>query len=198
MSKTISTATPRIIGHVMILDADSREVLADRSNAIHAENLSYALALSLADRPNGHIMLMAFGNGASSVSAVGGVVYLPPNITGQDAQLYSQTYQKFVDDLNALDTDPTDDFMRANHTTGTTFSDVVVTCLLDYNEPSGQQALDDAVDVDGTFIFDEIGLFTYDPSTTIGLLLSHVIFHPVQKSLNRRIEVIYTLRIVLT
>ena len=198
MSKTISTATPRITGHVLIKDADTQEVLADRSNAIHAENLSFALASSLADRPNGHIMQMAFGNGASSVSAVGGVVYLPPNITGQDAQLYSQTYSKFVDDLNALDTDPTDDFMRVNHSIGTTFSDVVVTCLLDYNEPTGQQALDDSVDADGTFIFDEIGLLTYDPSTTIGLLLSHVIFHPVQKSLNRRIEVIYTLRILLT
>jgi hypothetical protein len=198
MSKMINTATPRIIGHVLVRDADSHEVLADRSNAIHAENLSFALASSLADRPNGNIMQMAFGNGASSVSAVGGVVYLPPNITGQNAQLYSQTYSKFVDDLNALDTDPTDDFMRVNHATGTTFSDVVVTCLLDYNEPTGQQALDDAVDTNGTFTFDEIALLTYDPSTTVGLLLSHVIFHPVMKSLNRRIEVIYTLRIVLT
>ena len=198
MSKMINTAIPRIIGHVLVRDADSHEVLADRSNAIHAENLSFALASSLADRPNRNIMQMAFGNGASSVSAVGGVVYLPPNITGQNAQLYSQTYAKFVDDLNALDTDPTDDFMRVNHATGTTFSDVVVTCLLDYNEPTGQQALDDAVDTNGTFTFDEIALLTYDPSTTVGLLLSHVIFHPVMKSLNRRIEVIYTLRIVLT
>lgn len=189
---------PRITGHVLIKDADTGEVLIDRQNAIHFENLSYAIALSLADRPNGNIMQMAFGNGASSVSAVGGITYLPPNVTGLDAQLYNQTYVKFVDDLSPLDTDPTNNFVRVNHTSGATFSDVVVTCLLDYNEPVGQQAEDDAVDTEGTFIFDEIGLKTYDPSTTTGLLLTHVIFHPVQKSLNRRIEVIYTLRIVMS
>lgn len=189
---------PKIIGHCHIRDFDTSEVLMDKDNSINFENMSYALALSLANRPNGNLMRMAFGNGASSVSAVGGVTYLPPNVTGQDAQLYNQTYQKFVDDLSPLDTDPVDNFMRVNHTSGATFSDVVVTCLLDYNEPSGQAAFDDSVDTNGIYIFDEIGLLTYDPSTTTGLLLSHVIFHPVQKSLNRRIEVIYTLRIVMS
>jgi hypothetical protein len=195
---TIDNVFPRIVGLVTIQDFDTGEVLVDTKNAINFENTSYAIALSLANRPNGNIMSMAFGNGASSVSAVGGITYLPPNTTGMDAQLYSQTYSKFVDDLSPLDTDPTNNFIRVNHTSGTTYSDVVVTCLLDYNEPTGQQASDDAVDTDGTFIFDEIGLLTYDPSTTLGLLLTHVIFHPVQKSLNRRIEVIYTLRIVMS
>lgn len=198
MTTTIDNVSPRITGHVLIQDADTRLVLADKSNAINFENVSYAIALALANRPNGNIMRMAFGNGASSISAVGSITYLPPNVTGMDAQLYNQTYAKFVDDLSPLDTDPSNNFMRVNHTSGTTFSDVVVTCLLDYNEPSGQQATDEAVDANGTFIFDEIGLLTFDPSTTQGLLLSHVIFHPVQKSLNRRIEVIYTLRIVMS
>ena len=191
------TANSKIIGHCLIRDADSREVLADEMNAINFEVMSYALALSLADRPNGAIMEMLFGNGASSVSAVGTVTYLPPNVTGLDATLYNQTYSKFVNDLSPLDTDPTDNFIRVNHTTGNTFSDVVTTCLLDYNEPSGQAAFDDTTDVSGTFVFDEIGLSTYDPSSSLGYLLSHVIFHPVQKSLNRRIEIVYTIRIIL-
>lgn len=188
---------PKIIGLVKAIDYDTKEVIFDTKNAINFEAMSYALALSLADRPNGNIAVMVFGNGATAISAVGTITYLPPNITGLDAQLYNQTYQKFVDDLSPLDTEPTNNFIRVNHTLGNTYSDVVTTCLLDYNEPSGQQAFDDATDVSGDFIFDEIGLKTYDPTTQSGFLLSHVIFHPVQKSLNRRIEIVYTLRIIM-
>ena len=187
----------KIIGWVLIRDADTKEILVQKQNAINFETMSYALALSLANRPNGNIMQMVFGNGAASVSAVGTITYLPPNVTGLDAALYNQTYSKFVDDLSPLDTDPTDNFIRVNHITGNPYSDVVVTCLLGYNEPSGQEAFDDATDVIGTYIFDEIGLKTYDPISTIGYLLSHVIFHPVQKSLNCQIEIIYTLRIIV-
>jgi hypothetical protein len=184
-------------GHVLIRDIDTQMVLADRSNAINFEVASYALALSLAHRSNGNITQVVFGNGASSVSAVGGVTYLPPNVTGVDAQLYNQTYSKFVDDLSPLNTDPINNFLRVNHITGNTYSDVVVTTLLDYNEPAGQLATD-ATDNEGAFVFDEIGIKTYDSSNTTGFMLSHVIFHPVQKSMNRRIEVIYTFRIVLS
>lgn len=193
----IDALHPKIIGLVKVQDFDTKEILLDTHNAVNFEALSYALALSLANRPNGNIMQMVFGNGASAVSAVGTITYLPPNVTGLDAQLYNQTYAQFVDDLSPLNTDPTDNFIRVNHTVGNTYSDVVTTCLLDYNEPSGQEAFDDASDVAGTFIFDELGLTTYDPVSLTSILLSHVIFHPVQKSLNRRIEIIYTLRIIM-
>jgi hypothetical protein len=43
-------------------------------------------------------------------------------------------------------------------------------------------------------VFDELGLVSYDPNGT-GRLLTHVIFHPVQKSLNRLIQIDYTVRI---
>ena len=129
--------TPKIIGHVKITDVDTGVILAENLNAINFESMSYALALSLGGRPNGNIMQMVFGNGASTVSAVGTITYLPPNVTGLDATLYNQTYSLFVDDLSPLDTDPTDDFIRINHTLGNTYSDVVITALLDYNQPSG-------------------------------------------------------------
>lgn len=193
----IEQSYPKILGHCHIRDANTHEVLMDKTNSINFETMSLALALSLAGRPNGNIMQMVFGNGAASVSAVGTITYLPPNVTGLNATLYNQTYFMFVDDLSPLDTTPTSNFIRVNHTTGNTYSDVVVTALLGYNEPSGQAAFDDATDATGTYVFNEIGLMTYDTVTLSGNLLSHVIFHPVQKSLNRQIEIIYTLRIIM-
>ena len=80
--------------------------------------------------------------------------------------------------------------MVIQHTGGNTFSDIVITSTLDYNEPSGQDALDNAVNLTGDYIFDELGI-----KTQAGTFLSHVIFHPVQKSANRKIQVIYTIRI---
>ena len=44
------------------------------------------------------------------------------------------------------------------------------------------------------FVFDELGLKSYDPNGT-GKLLTHVVFHPVQKSLNRLLQIDYTVRV---
>lgn len=192
------TAGPKVIGHCLIKDADTGEVLVDKDNAINFEVFSYALALSLADRPNGSIQQIVFGNGASSVSATGEITYQAPNTTGLTATLYNQTYAKFINDQSTLDTDPTNNYISVNHTTNTTYSDVVVTCTLDYSEPSGQMAFDNSTITNGEYIFDEIGLTTYNTSTQQANLLSHVIFHPVQKALDRKIIVIYTLRIVMS
>ena len=41
---------------------------------------------------------------------------------------------------------------------------------------------------------DELGLKAYSPDGE-GRLLTHVIFHPVQKSLNRLIQIDYTVRV---
>ena len=89
----------RFVGHVVIRDKDTGEVLVDKDNAIHFENMSEAIAASLAHRSTGsYIHEMVFGNGASTVSGTGAVTYFPPNVTGQTAHLYNQTYRKVVDD----------------------------------------------------------------------------------------------------
>ena len=86
--------------------------------------------------------------------------------------------------------------MEARHIAGVAYSDVLVSCLLDFGEPAGQEAFDTATSTEGDFVFDELGLRSYDPGgPNLGLLLTHVIFHPVQKSLNRLIQVDYTIRI---
>jgi hypothetical protein len=139
---------------------------------------------------------MAFGNGGSSVDPTGVITYLPPNITGQNADLYNETYAKVVDDNSAAaDTDPTTNYMTVIHTTGKPYTDILVTCLLDYGEPAGQQAFDNSTNFNGEYVFDELGLKSWAGSPTDLLLITHVIFHPVQKSLNRQIQIEYTLRI---
>jgi hypothetical protein len=185
----------KIEGFVKITDPATGEVLVDKKNAIHYENISVAMAQTLSDRNLGYIYLMAFGNGGSSVDPTGVITYLPPNTTGQNADLYNQTYQKVVNDNSAADTDPENNKMTVLHTSGNVYTDILVQCLLDYGEPPQQQAFDNSTNFNGEFVFDELGLKTWNGSAEDLRLITHVIFHPVQKSLNRQIQIDYTLRI---
>ena len=185
----------KIEGFVKIHDPNTGEILVDKKNAIHYENISLAMAQTLSNRNTGYIYAMAFGNGGSSVDPTGVITYLPPNTTGQNADLYNQTYQKVVNDNSAADTDPENNYMTVLHTSGNVYTDILVTCLLDYGEPPTQQAFDNSTNFNGEFVFDELGLKTWDGSADNLRLITHVIFHPVQKSLNRQIQIDYTLRI---
>jgi hypothetical protein len=177
-------------GHVKIYDPISGEILLDKNNAIHYENMSEALSLSVANKGTGFIESMAFGNGATAVDSTGVITYLPTNTFGQNASLYNQTYSKIVDNTSALNADPSKNFIEVRHTPGVIYTDVYVSCLLNYTEPSGQQAFDNSATMSGTYVFDELGLVSES-----GRLLTHVIFHPIQKSLNRLIQIDYTVRI---
>jgi hypothetical protein len=189
----------KIEGFVKITDPNSGEVLVDKKNAIHYENISIAMAETLSNRTlaqgGGWIYEMAFGNGGSSVDPTGVITYLPPNVTGQNADLYNETYAKVVDDNSVANTDPVNNKMTVLHTTGKPYTDILVTCLLDYGEPAGQQAFDNSTNFNGEYVFDELGLKCVSGSTSNLRLITHVIFHPVQKSLNRQIQIDYTLRI---
>jgi hypothetical protein len=195
----IQPGLTKIEGFVKITDPVSGEILLDKKNAIHYENISIAMAQSLSNRTpeqgGGWIYEMAFGNGGSSVDPTGVITYLPPNTTGQNADLYNETYYKVVDDNSAANTDPSNNKMTVLHTAGTVYTDILVTCLLDYGEPIGQQAFDNSTNFNGEFVFDELGLKCWNGSATDLRLITHVIFHPVQKSLNRQIQIDYTLRI---
>ena len=181
-------------GHIKIHDPTSGEVLIDKRNAIHYENMSIALAESLANAGQGFVYEMSFGNGGTSVDPTGIITYLTPNSTGTNASLYNQTFTKVVDDRSVNNVDPVRNKIETRHVSGTNYTDILVTCLLDYGEPSGQDAFDTASDADNLYVFDELGLRSYSPSGT-GRLLTHVIFHPVQKSLNRLIQIDYTVRV---
>jgi hypothetical protein len=182
-------------GFLRIYDPNNQETFVEKQNAIHYENMSIALAQSIADKNIGYIYAMAFGNGGSSVDPTGVITYLPPNTTGQNADLYNQTYIKVVDGNSAANTDPTRNNLTVLHTSGQVYTDVLVTCLLDYGEPPGQQAFDNSTNFNGEYVFDELGLKAWEGSSSDLILLTHVIFHPVQKSLNRQIQIDYTVRI---
>jgi len=183
-------------GHIKIYDPNSGEVFVNKRNAIHYENFSFALAQSISNAGQGWISEMAFGNGGTSVDPTGVITYLPTNTTGSNSALYNQTYYKVVDNYSNYNTDPTRNNISIRHTSGTVYSDVFVTCTLDYGEPSGQQAFDNNTNINDVFVFDELGLKTWNGSTVDqGNLLTHVIFHPIQKSLNRLIQIDYTIRI---
>jgi hypothetical protein len=183
-----------IEGHIKIWDPSTGEVYRNKRNAIHYENISIALAESIANSGQGFIYEMAFGNGATTVDPTGIITYLTPNSTGINAGLYNQTYSKVIDDRSVANLDPVRNKLETRHVTGTNYTDVFVTCLLDYGEPAGQEAFDNVTNNESDFVFDEIGLKSYS-STGQSRLLTHVIFHPVQKSLNRLIQVDYTVRI---
>jgi hypothetical protein len=195
-SKPNESGSVGIQGHIKIYDPVTKEVFINKRNAIHYENFSIALAQSIANQGEGTIAEMVFGNGGTRVDPTGIITYLTPNNTGNVAALYNQTYYKTVDSKQSYSLDPARNFMETRHIAGVAYTDVLVSCLLDFGEPSDQAAFDNATNSDGAYVFDELGLKSFStegPNT--GMLLTHVIFHPVQKSLNRLIQIDYTIRI---
>ena len=80
---------------------------------------------------------------------------------------------------------------------GASYTDLKITCTLGYNEPAAQDTFDTSTTNEGLYIFDELGLLSYATDPNDSTMLTHVIFHPVQKSANRTIEIIYTVRVQL-
>jgi hypothetical protein len=188
------TSGIHVEGHLKIFCPETSQVFVNKRNAIHFENMSYALAQSLANVGQGYIQEMVLGNGGTSIDPTGIITYLTPNVSGTNASLYNQTYSKVVNPRSSSNSDPTRNKTEIRHVTGTTYTDILISCLLDYGEPDGQAAYDNVSDMEQSFVFDEIGLRSFSSSGT-GRLLTHVIFHPVQKSLNRLIQIDYTIRV---
>lgn len=189
-----------IQGHIKIFDPNSGEIFVNKRNAIHYENISEAIAYTLANKGQSYIYEMHFGNGGTSIDPTGVINYLPSNVNTSNSNLYNPTFAKIVDNTSALNTDPTRNKIEIRHVPGRIYSDLVISCLLDYGEPTGQSAFDNSTRLDDTYTFDELGLKARSLDgtsglTTTGKLLTHVVFHPVQKSLNRLIQIDYTVRI---
>lgn len=197
------------IGIVKISDPNTGEVFVHQENAIHFGNLAWAVTNALQGSDLGHITNMAFGSGGTSIDSSGNISYRSPNTSNlQDASAepYQTTYwESLTDTGNSIAT-----------IVGTSnFSDLTSTVLIAFGEPNDaspefpQSAVDTATTTNDTYTFDELALYTgismgtlgttgtpgsfdFDPD---GRMLTHVIFHPVQKAANRELQIEYTIRV---
>tara|TARA_R110001592_G_scaffold119612_7_gene322888 strand:- start:781 stop:1413 length:633 start_codon:yes stop_codon:yes gene_type:complete len=187
-------ASALVEGHVLIKDTDTGEVLLNKHNAINFTNMALAMARVLGgevDAGSGLsyvIKKMAFGNGGTLIDGTGTIEYRSTNTDTEAGALYNKTYEKLVDGTDAIL--PSENTTVVQKFDGLVYSDIVITSTLDYTEPAAQATIDNSTNLTGNFAFDEIGLIT-----ETGSYISHIIFHPIEKSANRKIQVIYTIRI---
>ena len=189
----VDEAGLNVSGHILIRDKESGEELVNKRNAIHYGNMARGVALALKNADNEYINFIAYGSGGTSVDTAGKVIYKNPRVSesfDSSASLYNRTFQKSFttqDDNNKIEV-----------IQGASYSDLKITSTLGFAEPSGQDLFDTSTDNEGDFVFDELGLFTNATDINDATMLTHVIFHPVQKSQNRIIEIVYTVRIQLS
>jgi len=184
-------------GHVLIKDFDTGEVLLDKHNAINFQNFALAVAHAMGGVNNSGgnsyiINKLAFGYGGTSIdSGTGAITYNAPQVTGTSGSLYTASKDN-TDPSKPVDLQVNVSNFYVTDTANQPYSDLVCNTVLDYGFPADAQALDNASDFDtaSNFVFDEIGLVD-----GTGNFLTHLIFHPIQKSKNRKLEIIYTLRI---
>jgi len=187
--------TPKVLaeGHVVIKDLDTNEIILDKYNAINFENLAYVIAQLLGNKTTGgnehYITKMAFGHGGTIIDGNGNVSYKTPKVNGPNGALYLPS-PAVADPLLDFTKDITDITVVNQETQA--YTDLEMTVILDYNEPSNALATDTSADFEepGDYVFDEIALVSGNDE-----YLTHLIFHPIQKSLNRKLEIIYSLRI---
>ena len=194
------TAGINVEGHVLIRDKETGETLLNQRNAIHYGNMANLIANALNNGSGAYIQYMAFGNGGTSVDTTGKVLYKTPRVSEayeSGANLYSRTYYKTINTTN-------NELDKIDIIAGPSYTDIKMTCTLGYDEPADQDLFDSSTTNEGDYIFDEMSIFSYpqDPTNAVPIntstMLTHVIFHPVQKSQYRIIEIIYTIRIQLS
>jgi hypothetical protein len=192
-----------IDGHVKIWDPKTKEILVSKHNAINPETMTLILAQMLQGNNDSYVYELHFGNGGLIIDETGNITYndVTDNLsTGIEAGLYNATYFKVVDTIDTTNNiDPINNKVVVSHTTGLNYTDLVITCTLEENEPdssSENNLIDSPAEYNGDYIFNELGLKSRGSAgKNTGYLLSHIVFDPVQKSANRVIQVIYTLRI---
>lgn len=88
-------------GHCKITD-DLGNVLLDRDNAVHPQNMARVFSRALAGQLNSNIYRIAYGNGGTSISANYTINYnpvndgQPPDSEGWQSRLYHETYSEIV------------------------------------------------------------------------------------------------------
>lgn len=161
--------------NVKIMD-DLGEVLLDKSNAIHPQNMARIIARALANEPKASIYRVALGNGGTVASAGGALSYKTPNdgtssdSVGWQTRLYNEIYSEVIDDQSSLlgsglGAVPANDPKSVGLSgPGVRSSEVgntsLVTIDMTINPCEPRYLAASSTDMDGNFVFDELGLFS--------------------------------------
>lgn len=106
----------QVEGHVLIKD-DLDNVLLDKKNRVHPQNMSRVIARALSNENNFLVNRIAYGNGGTTVDAAFAITYKtpndgqPPDVRTWDSRIYNETYSEIIDEGNVtlntlLGTDP--------------------------------------------------------------------------------------------
>ncbi|WP_407308418.1 hypothetical protein [Acinetobacter sp.] len=197
-------------GHVLIKD-DKGNVLVDKHNAIHPKNMATAIARGLSNTVNYQIYKLKLGNQGTYIDSSQQIVFRPPNVSGDTADLYNPTYVEVIDE--AEQTVGAGNSVTFTNIPASTNTRVIITAVISANEainrptdeadsatPTADATTDATLDPDGQFFFDELGLFTRETSGTLldgagEMMLSHLIFSPIEHTGSRELTIVYTLTI---
>lgn len=184
----------KITGHVKITDLSTKEILVDKFNAVNPEAMSVVLANMLQGNNSKFICELHIGDGGTIIDSSGNITYknVEENLRlGTVAELYNPLYYKVVDTNDVTNDDITRNYTAVEHTDGLIYSELVVKCTLEENQPETSENT-------GVITFDEIGLKSKGESgPNSGYLLSQLVFEPVEKTAGRVIQIVYTLRVSL-
>lgn len=206
-----------VVGDVAIFETNNGIIgkkLLEKKNAIHPKNMAIAIARGLSNSANHQIFKIKLGNQGTYIDANQQIVFRPPNINEDADDLYNATYTEIVDESNTGSG-------VGNSVTYTTIpnsanSRVIVTATISANEavnrpsdesdsanPYPDPEVDGSIDPEGEYFFDELGLFTsgVDEGTTAlldsstELMLSHLVFSPIEHTGSRELTVVYSLTV---
>jgi hypothetical protein len=178
----------------------------EKYNAIHPKNMATAIARGLSNAANYQIFKMKLGNRGTYIDGTLQIVFNPPITTGDTADLYNPTYVEVIDDADVgVGVGNSVTFTNIPASTNTR---VIATCVISANEGfTNASDLVNAGQIQGgagvsPYFFDELGLFTKQTSglsTDLDaageLMLSHLIFSPIEHTGNRELVIVYTLTI---
>ena len=185
---------------------DKGECLVSKENAIQPANMAIAIARALSRSPNHYIHKIKLGNGGTSYDN-GQIVFKPPRTT--DNTLYNATYAEIIDESDSavgadnsvtMTIDPGSTTARVIATVVITPNEAVdirPTDIIDPTDPNAPQS----IDPEGKYFFDELGLFTKQTSGDIldgaagDLMLTHLIFSPIEHTASRELTIVYSLLI---
>jgi hypothetical protein len=191
---------------VKMTNKETGKILVNKLNAIHPQNMARVIARGLAGEEGHNIYKVALGNGGTYVDSGGIIRFNNPNTTGIEATLFNQTYEEVVYNQGGNST-----YSTASLTDLTSIVHILMTLTSDepadqwLTDANGSDTLTNPEDPDAGYAyqFDELGCFAMNPeydaqnpsAAPEWLLLTHIIFQPIDKTENRQIELSYDLTV---